>query len=112
MNMERPDLTGVKVDLSKEDLYELYIECNKALQAIEAASYFVDDGISDWENAGRKELIQFVSDASEIAHSMLREHCCYRVHEDGRKTADIILKAADKAGYAKYEIPFKKKDKE
>ena len=51
--------------MTKAKLKELYLETNKALQAIEAASYFVDGGIGDWENANHKELVKFVTCAQK-----------------------------------------------
>ncbi|HDY89268.1 MAG TPA: hypothetical protein ENH82_14270 [bacterium] len=106
--MDLLDMTVVEI----KDLYELYIECNKALQAIEAASYFVDNGISDWENADHEKLVEFVSIAYRISHSMLRENSCYDFHEKWRKEVDMVLKAAEEVGYSKYKIPFEKKNKE
>lgn len=110
MIMELPSIE--EIVLKPKDLYELYIETNKALQAIEAASCFVGSGISGWENAAHKKLVEFVSIAYRISHSMLRENSCYDVHEEWRKEVDRILKAAEKAGFSKYKIPFKKNNKE
>ena len=111
MTMDLLNMNAEDNVLEIKDLYDLYIETNRALQAIEAASYFVDNGISDWENAGRKELITFVNDAYAIAHSALAEHCCYDSHKNWRKITDTILKAAEKAGFSNYKKPFEKEQK-
>jgi hypothetical protein len=84
---------------------DAYEQADKALQAIEAANIFIDNGISDWENADRKALERFAHDGYAIAHSMQPARICYSVHDDWRKQADEVLRASDQAGLSKYEMP-------
>lgn len=92
--------------MNRAKLEKEYLRENKALQAIEALCMMLGDG-ADSSTATHKEFEEFAIEVYEISHSALRG-ICYDVHDDWRKIADRVLKAAKKHGITVYENPLKR----
>jgi len=85
-------------DGDKGWLIEEVKRLNRALEAIETASFFIDDGISDWDNAPKKQLALFAYRAYAISHSVVRNHSCFHVHDDWRGMVDEMFELAQREG--------------